>query len=100
MRTMKGPNHVRYSMDVCLQIEQTKKTLKIVKSEVDALELRNLGLMETVTSSQLQEAEFTRELMQSSARKKAVRPGAGSTSELPSLIDVAKCTNSDEVGEL
>ena len=55
--------------------------------------------METVTSSQLQEAEFTRELMQSSTRKKAVRPGAGSTSELPSLVDVTKCT-SDEVGEL
>lgn len=64
------------------------------------MELRNLELMEMMTSIQLEEAELTKELMRSSARKGAIksRP-SGSTSELPSLVDVAKCT-SDEVSEL
>ena len=72
-------------------------SLKSIKSEVDALELRNLGLMGTMTSIQLEEAEFTKELIRSSARKGVIKSrGLGSSSELPSLVDVATGT-SDKV---
>ena len=72
-------------------------SLKSIKSEVDALELRNLGLMGTMTSIQLEEAEFTKELIRSSAHKGVIKSrGLGSSSELPSLVDVATGT-SDKV---
>lgn len=80
-----------------LKIEAAKKSLKSIKEETSALELRNLEVMEMMTSVQLEEAELTKELMRSSARKGPIRP-SGSTSELPSLVDVAKCP-SDEVSE-
>ena len=68
--------------------------MKKIKSEVDALEFRNLGLMEVMTAAQLEEAEITKELMRLSTRKGTNRTScAGSTSELPSLVDVAKCTS-------
>lgn len=73
--------------------------MKKTKSEVDALEFRNLGLMEVMTATQLEEAEITKDLMRLSTRKGPNRTSrAGSTSELPSLVDVAKCT-SDEVSD-
>ena len=74
-----------------MQIEEAKKALKKIKNDVDALEFRNLGLMEVITAAQLEEAEMTKELMRLSTRR-----GTGSTSELPSLVDVAKRT-ADEV---
>ena len=50
-----------------------------------------------MTSVRAEEAETTREVIRSSTRKGTVRSkAASSTSELPSLVDVAKCT-SDEV---
>ena len=80
-----------------MQIEEAKKALKKIKSDVDALEFRNLGLMEVITAAQLEEAEMTKELMRLSTRRGTNRTrGAGSTSELPSLVDVAKHT-ADEV---
>ena len=52
--------------------------------------------MEVMTAAQLEEAEITKEMMRLSTRKGANRTrGAGSTSELPSLVDVAKCTSDD-----
>lgn len=70
--------------------------LNKIKSEVDALEFRNLGLMEVMTAAQLEEAEITKELMRLSTRKGSNRTkGTGSTSELPSLVDVAKCTSNE-----
>lgn len=60
------------------------------------MEFRNLGLMEVMTAAQLEEAEITKELMQLSTRKGTNRiRGAGSTSELPSLVDVSKCTSEE-----
>jgi hypothetical protein len=52
--------------------------------------------MEVMTAAQLEEAEITKELMQLSTRKGTSRiRGAGSTSELPSLVDVSKCTSQE-----
>ena len=80
-----------------MQIEEAKKALKKIKSDVDALEFRNLGLMEVITAAQVEEAEMTKELMRLSTRRGTNRTrGTGSTSELPSLVDVAKRT-ADEV---
>ena len=87
----------RFILSLVLQIEEAKKALKIIKNETDTMEFRNLGLMEVMTAAQLEEAEMTKELMRSSTRRGTNRTrGAGSTSELPSLVDVAKYT-SDEV---
>ena len=76
-----------------LQVEEAKNALKKTKSEADAMELRNLGLMEVMTAAQLEEAEVLKGIMQSSTRKGTSRTkGTESTTELPSLVDVAKHT--------
>lgn len=49
-----------------------------------------------MTSIQLEEAEFTREMLQSSTRQGKVKTKSlGSSSELPSLVDVAKSTSNE-----
>lgn len=82
-----------------VQIEEAKRALKKVMSETDSMEFRNLGLMEVMTAAQMAEAQMTKELISLSTRKgRTNRPmRAGSTSQLPSLVDVSKCTFDAEV---
>ena len=83
--------------NMTLQIEFLRDAFAKLQEEKDALEQRNLRLMESLQNRGAEEAATTRELNRSSMRKEHRGTSVGSASSgLPSLVDVSKCT-ADEV---
>lgn len=65
---------------------------------MNALELRNLKFIETMTSERAAEIEITREIYLATNRKSTSLPleaqtQAGDRSGLPSLVNIAQCTS-------
>ena len=82
-----------------VQITITKEIVNKLSSEVDELEQRNLKAIEMVTKERTADVEKSRDIYLATNRKTLEPPSgespkqAGDGSGLPSLVNIAQCTN-------
>lgn len=84
---------------IFIQIAITKEIVSRLSSEVDALEQRNIRAIEMVTKERTADVENSRDIYLATNRKTLGPPSgeepkqAGDGSGLPSLVNIAQCTN-------
>ena len=82
-----------------MQIAVTKEIVSKLSNEVDTLEQRNIKAIEKVTKERTADIENSREIYLATNRKSLEPPSgetpkqAGDGSGLPSLVNIAQCTN-------